>query len=159
MRLIIDTTELERFAERLTQQDKGLKRATKEIAQLLKDLMKYYSPAVTGKLRSGWDTQKGIRVKEVADGFEVQLVNPVEYALWVNDGHLVKNQYGDNYWKVKNRVKVPVMSQWQNVNATAEWYVFGHFFVEKSIVAIQNNNHLEEIIMANLELWLEWCCE
>ena len=156
MKLEFDLHELIQFGERLQQQDMGLKRATKELAELLRETMKIRTPFRTGELRAGWDQNRGIRVKEVAGGYEVELVNPVEYAAWVNDGHRVRNREDGPYLRVKNRVKVPSPARRQ-ADASDE-YVFGHFFVESSILTLQNNGFVEDVIMKNLERWMRWCC-
>lgn len=156
MKLEFDLSELVQFGERLQQQDMGLKRATKELAEMLRLTLKVRTPFRTGALRAGWDQSKGIRVKKVAGGYEVALVNPVEYAAWVNDGHRVKNRKDGPDLLVKNRVKVPSPARWQA--DTSDWYVFGHFFVETSILSMENNGYVEKIIMENLERWLRWCC-
>ena len=83
-------------------------------------------------------------------GFEVLIVNKTPYALAVNDGHKVYNQYGGAY-PVKNRIKVTSPHVWQQGDAT--YYVFGHFFVERSIFKLTETNQVEQIIMKELEKW------
>lgn len=159
MNVTFDMSELDSFGERLAdigKRNQWLKQATREVADMLRRTMIIRTPFETGTLRAGW-SQNGIHVEPVSGGFQVQLVNPVEYATWVNDGHRVRNRKDGDYLKVRNRVKVPVARKWQK--NTSDWYVYGHFFVESSIMIMKDQGYLEKIIMENLEKWMRWCCD
>lgn len=43
-----------------------------------------------GNLRRGWTTND-IRVQKVGDNYQVEIINPVEYASYVNSGHRTVN--------------------------------------------------------------------
>lgn len=152
MQIKYDFSELTGFAKRLENSDleNTLKRITKELAQALLTHMRGFTPRETGHLISGWDGNAFLVVPE-KKGYRVEIVNKAEYAAWVNDGHRVRNQADGEYLKVHHRVKVPVASQWQTpVN---DYYVFGHFFVEKGILQIKNSTEIEQIIMRELKKW------
>lgn len=154
-----DLSELDSFAKNLgniSKYEKYIQKAAKELAENLRLRIKAKTPlGETGKLKAGWDSQRGLHVKKVAEGFEVQLVNPVEYATWVNDGHRVYNQFGGPY-QVKKRAKVPVSARWQK--GTSNWFVFGHFFVEQAILTVKEDDIAERMIAEQLDKWLAWCC-
>ena len=156
-----DMSELEDFAKRLENQgkyEKYIQKAAKELAENLRRRIKAKTPlGDTGTLKAGWDSQRGLRVKRSENGFEVQLVNPVYYATWVNDGHRVRNRKDGPYLKVKRRVKVPMAARWQE--SKSDWFVFGHFFVEQAILTVQEDDIAEKLIMDQLEKWIAWCCK
>ncbi len=152
MQIKYDFSELINFAERLSSSDleKTFKRIAQDIAKALLVQMRTFTPRETGQLINGWDGNAFL-VLPVKGGYKVEIVNKAEYAAWVNDGHRVRNQADGEYLKVHHRVKVPVASQWQTpVN---DYYVFGHFFVEKGILQIKNSTEIEQIIMRELTKW------
>lgn len=153
MKIEWDFSELVRFADNLTNSnlEDTFKRITKELAEvLLKDIQKITPKGETGELIDGWNGNAFL-VKSVPEGYEVEIVNKTEYAAWVNDGHRVRNQKDGPYLKVYNRVKVPVAHPWQN--PVSDYYVFGHFFVERGILQMSNTNKIENIIMKELQKW------
>lgn len=154
MKIEWDFSEFEKFAEELqtlSKFEREMKRATKEIAAVLLNAIKTFTPTdETWQLITGWDGNDFL-VREVDGGYEVELVNTTEYAAWVNDGHRVKNSKDGDYLKVHNRVKVPVAYKWQSPKNS--WYVFGHFFVERGILEVCNTKQVEEIIMKKLQKW------
>ena len=111
--------------------------------------MKALTPVDGYDLINGWDGNK-FAVTSVNGGYEVLIVNKTPYALAVNDGHTAHNQYGGPY-PIKRRIKVRSPHQWQQGDAT--WYVFGHFFVERGIVQLENTGEIEQIIMRELRKW------
>lgn len=157
MRLKWDFQELYDFGERIGNFEKlepYLKDATREIAKAFHDMLVYKTPVKTGKLIAGWSSGDNLsyRVKEVKDGYEVEFTNDVEYALWVNDGHRVKNRADSPYYKVKRRT-VPYYD-----GNNSDYFVYGHFFVEKSIVQLTDGSHqLDNLIYKELEKWFRWC--
>lgn len=153
MKITWDTSEWEKFANDLSNVsrfEREMKFATKELASALLKAIKTFTPVGdTYQLMSGWDGND-FAVKQVGNGFEVLLVNKDEKAIWVNDGHTAHNQYGGPY-PIHKRVKVTSPYQWQQGDAT--FYVFGHFFVERGILQINNTQQVEQIIMRKLQKW------
>ena len=129
--------------------DKHLKTATRDIAKALLKRMKSLTPVDGYDLINGWDGNQFL-VTGTNNGYEVLIVNKDPKALWVNDGHLAKNQYGGPY-PIKHRIQVRTPHQWQTGDGT--WYVFGHFFVERGILQLNNTNEIEQIIMRELQKW------
>lgn len=152
MRATWDFSELYKFADELKDKkkfDKYAKRAVREVAKELVDAIKGYTPiGETGKLIKGWDKRK-IRVINTGDGYEVLLVNDVEYATYVNDGHYSYNQFnkGGDPYIVRNRTVPYYMGN------SASTFVYGRFFVEKGIAQYSNYGDLEKTITTNLEKW------
>lgn len=154
MKLEWDFKELNDFADNLKSFGSAfnphLERATKEIARALLKHMRNLTPIdKTGQLIQGWDGNAFL-VKAVTNGFEVDIVNSAEYAAWVNDGHKAYNQFGGPY-KIHSRVKVTSPHQWQKGSPT--YYVFGHFFVERGILQLDNTDQIERIIYKHLQNW------
>lgn len=152
MKIQWDFNEFYKFAVNLTNVSKfesHMKNATKEIAKVLLEKIKGLTPVEDGNLIAGWEGNKFL-VEEVDGGFEVKIVNTTEYAPWVNDGHMAYNQYGGPY-PIKKRIKVTTPYQWQK--GSERWYVFGHFFVERGILQLNDTKQVEDIIYAELEKW------
>ena len=157
MKVTWDFSELTEFADRLNdfgRFEEFAKRATKEIAEALLKLMKANTPVETSELLRGWDDASKIVVTKKNDGFEVILVNRTKYALWVNDGHKSKNQFGGPY-EIKRRIKVTSPHKWQKGDQT--WYVFGHFFVERGIEQLANSKQIEQLLYKQLQQWWKGC--
>lgn len=164
MKVTWDFGELEKFADNLVNADltKCFETSAKKIAQVLLKHMKGLTPkGESGELIRGWDDNDFL-VKPVKNGYLVEIVNTAEYAKWVNDGHMAYNQYGGPYpihdevsigpfGKLQGRVKVTSAHPWQKGDPT--YYVFGHFFVERGILQLQNTTEIERIIMKELEKW------
>ena len=150
-----DLSELVEFAERLEGSDleNTFKRITKELSKALLKRMKALTPVGdTYELMNGWNGNHFV-VTERDGGYEVLIVNKDPKALWVNDGHRVRNQKDGDYLKVKHRVQVRSPHQWQNpVN---DWSVFGPFFVERGILQLPHTSEIEAIIMRELQKWWE----
>lgn len=157
MELEWDFKELHDFADKLNdlaQFEEAAKRITKDISKALLNRMKGLTPVDEYDLINGWNGNRFI-VKEVEDGFEVEIVNTTPYALYVNDGHRVRNRKDGEYYKVKRRVQVRSPHKWQS--PANNWYVFGHFFVERGILQLTATKEIEGIIMRELRKWWEGC--
>jgi hypothetical protein len=156
MKIEYDFREFHKFADnlrdtsRLTQ---PMSVATKEIAKELLLRMKKFTPRDTGRLIAGWEGN-AFAVTKKANGFEVLIVNKDPKATWVNDGHRAFNQYGGPYI-IKHRVKVPSPYQWQTGDSA--YYVYGHFFVERGIVELNNTDEVERLLMKELQKWWRGC--
>jgi hypothetical protein len=160
MKIVWDFHELVEFGERLNDYPKFesyLKSATQEIAKALHKALVTRTPVVTGKLKQGWNSGENLAftVQKVKDGYLVELTNNVEYASHVNYGHPSHNQFnkGGQPYVVRNRVKVPVADPRQNPKS--QYWVFGRFFLENSVVEV--DEQLEQIVSKELQKWLEWC--
>lgn len=156
MELVWDLHELTDFGDNLKSLgsafDPHLQNAAKEIAKVLLQHMRKLTPKdKTSQLINGWNGNSFL-VRGVTNGYEVEIVNTAEYAKWVNDGHKAYNQFGGPYpIHPENRVKVSSPHQWQKGDPT--YYVFGHFFVERGIVQLNNTDKIEKIIMKELQKW------
>ena len=159
MKIKYDFQELWDFAKKLRDYNKfeqTVIEATQELAKIFHRMLKNNTPVDTGKLKAGWDGENlQYKVEKVNGGYEVTFTNKVEYAWWVNYGHKSYNQFGGPY-VVKNRVKVPNPKQWQK--DASEHFVYGHFFVEQSVLDMEHAN-LEKTLYKELEKWFEWCCK
>jgi hypothetical protein len=154
MKISWDFHELNDFGDNLQSLgsafDTHIQRAAKEIAKVLLKYMKGLTPrGKTNELINGWNGNAFV-VKGVTNGYEVEIVNKAEYAAWVNDGHKAYNQFGGPY-PIRKRVKVTSPHQWQK--GSPKYYVFGHFFVERGIVQLNNTQEIELIIMGELQKW------
>lgn len=154
MKLEWDFSELTEFANNLanvSKLDKAMQDAAKRLSKALLKWMKSYTPVGdTYELVNGWNGNN-FAVKKVNNGFEVLIVNKDEKALWVNDGHRVRNRKDGPYLKVHRRIQVPKAHQWQT--DASDLYVFGHFFVERGILRMTENTEIESIIMQELQKW------
>ena len=156
MTLEWDFNELFDFADRLSSIstfEKHMKQATQDISKALLKRMKSLTPVDEYDLINGWNGNKFL-VTEYDDGYEVLIINKTPYATVVNDGHRVYNQFGGPY-QVKHRVQVRSPHKWQS--DVSDWYVFGHFFVERGIIQLKNTKEIEGIICRQLEKWWEEC--
>lgn len=155
MKLEWDFSELEGFVKRINDADKYsemCKKLTQELAKVLHEMLFDTTPVKTGQLAAGWGGAENYsyKITTLATGYKVELFNRVPYAKWVNDGHYSYNQYGGAY-EVKHRT-VPYT---QGKNEPT--FVFGHFFVEKSILKVENSAELEKVLSKELEKWFAWC--
>lgn len=156
MRLDWDFSELETFAQRLENTavfDKYCEQITKQIAEELHKRLKANTPKRTGQLVKGWGNTAFV-VTRTSAGFQIELTNNVAYALSVNDGHYSYNQF--------NKGGVPYVVKHRTVPYTQgrsdATFVYGRFFVERSIVELEENNSLlREIIFTQLKSWFRWC--
>lgn len=157
MKLTWDFSELNDFADNLnnfSKFDEAMKRATQRLAKELLKWMKGFTPVDEYTLINGWNGNN-FAVTKVKDGFEVLIVNKTSYALDVNDGHRVRNRKDGEYYPVRRRIQVRSAHPWQD--PVSEWYVFGHFFVERGILRLTETTEIERIIMKELQQWWEGC--
>ena len=157
MKFKFDFSEVTEFYKQVANYNtfrKYMRRSARLVASYLKVLLKQKTPyGETGELIRGWDENSAIKVNPVKDGFNVTLLNKVPYAAWVNDGHRVRNRQDGPYLRVKKRIKVPSPYPWQE--NTSDWYVFGHFFVERAVIQAENGKVIEDIIFEQIEQWWE----
>lgn len=160
MKIEWDFDNLFAFGNRLSDfhnYETAIMTATQEIAKALHKALLTRTPVVTGKLMQGWNSADNLsfKVQKVKRGYMVELINNVEYASSVNYGHPSHNQFnkGGKPYVVRNRIKVPVADKRQN--PVSQYWVFGRFFLENSIVEVEDQ--LNAIIAKELQKWLEWC--
>lgn len=158
MKLKWDMHELEDFAKRLGETEKfeqACKEVVKKLADELREMLFKQTPVKTGQLAAGWGGAENYAYKivELKTSYKITLYNRVPYAKSVNDGHYSYNQYnvGGTAYRVKHRT-VPYTQ-----GNRSERFVFGHFFVEKSILALENSSELDKILYKELEKWFAWC--
>ena len=166
MKVKFDFKQLEQFNDRLqdsAELHKHYKMICRELADELKKVIKANTPYKDGELQTGWDTQNhkaSYTVRKNKNGYSVTLYNNVPYANAVNYGHYSHNQFnkGQEPYIVYNRVKVPTRSELDTQNINPDRFVFGHFFVEKSILQLENYpTVLEKIAEKELLKWWRWC--
>lgn len=151
-----DFHELFEFGERIGDsqgfEDTCVK-LTKAIAKTFHEMLIHNTPVKTGVLRKGWYGENlAYRVTKKSNGYEVEFSNDTKYAHWVNYGHRVKNRQDSPYYKVKRRTV-----EYYDGNSSA-YFVYGHFFVEKTIEQLTNGSHLlDDICYKELEKWFRWC--
>ncbi len=86
----VDIQELKAFRDRLdkaakqTQLTAFYEQAAKELAARLLALAKKRTPVVSGNLRRGWTATE---VRKVDGGYQIEVINPAEYASYVEFGH------------------------------------------------------------------------
>jgi hypothetical protein len=153
MNIEFDLTELTNFIKELSDNsafEKSVETATKRLAKALLRWMKAFTPTDSYELINGWNGNN-FAVRRANNGFEVLIVNKTPYALAVNDGHRVRNRENGEYYQVKRRVQVRSPHQWQD--PSNNWYVFGHFFVERGILRVSSTSEIEQIIFNELQKW------
>lgn len=83
-----DFGELKRFAKNLEEMEKALpgfiEECVREVALRLLAKVVPRTPVKTGKLRNNWTVGE---VQKVAGGYEIEVLNPTEYAIYVEYGH------------------------------------------------------------------------
>lgn len=149
-----DFSALVRFGKNLvTNFDPAMKDAAQQVAKAVYKKLKQKTPRRTGQLVGGWDSAANLafRVSRVnRSTYMVELTNNVKYANAVNYGHYSHNQFGGPY-VVKHRT-VPY---YQGNNGAT--FVYGHFFVEKSILELEQSNAIEKIMNRCLRAWFRGC--
>lgn len=170
MKLKWDFHELYDFGERIgniAEFEKVCEEATRELAKVFHRMLIDKTPFVTGELKGGWlGDNLQYNVKRLKNGFKVEFVNTVPYARAVNDGHKAYNQFGGPYpiheevsvgpyGKLQGRIKVKTPYEWQKGDPSM--FVFGHFFVERSIVELEDGIQLNKVLRKELEKWFRWC--
>lgn len=158
MKLKWDMHELEDFAKRLGETErfeKACKEVVTKLAKELHEMLFNKTPVKTGQLAAGWGGAENYAYKivELKTSYKITLYNRVPYAKAVNDGHYSYNQFnkGGTAYRVKHRT-VPYTQ-----GNSSERFVFGHFFVEKSILTMENSSELDKILYKELEKWFAWC--
>jgi len=83
-----DFDEIRRFARNLKELEKALpgfiEECVREVALRLLAKVVPRTPVDTGELRRGWTIGQ---VQRINGGWQVEVINPVEYALYVEYGH------------------------------------------------------------------------
>lgn len=139
------------FAEFLKDETFGqsMKKATEDITETALSSIKRYTPKDTGELALGWEGNK-IEAKQTSEGYESEVVNAVPYATYVNDGHRSFNKFGGPYKiKAERRIKVKTPYEWQD--PANEYYVFGHFFVERGLKSTKEKS--KHLVNKRLDEW------
>ena len=138
MKLQWDFSELTQFANHLTDKhefETAIMTATQNVARVLHRYLLKNTPVDTGNLRKMWSAGDNLlfTVERVNGGYEVTFINTARansadgfmYGLAVNDGHKSPN---------------------------GGW-VMGRFFVEKSILTVENQKQFESMIYKELSKW------
>lgn len=158
MGVSIDTSELNRVMEELSNEvrrNRYFREMAEEIAKICRRELYRRTPKRTGTLAKGWLGNRGMRFYVLKNGYRLELVNPVKYALAVNNGHYSHNQYnvgGEPYRVNPSHRTVPY-----TMGNNADTFVYGHFFVEKTALALENDSRLTDIIDSKLQEWFEEC--
>ena len=154
MKIEWETEELEEFTANLAKFatfEAEMERAARELAKILRDAIKRHTPTKTFTLYNGWRGHYTITKKE--DGVLVEFTNNVPYAWAVNYGHYAKNQFGGPY-QVRHRT-VALDGRWGQTES--EMRVYGHFFVEKGVLDIEESSEVERIVMNAIHRWWRKC--
>lgn len=129
----------------------NMQRAAKDIAKALLKRIKGYTPVLDYDLITAWDKNKFL-VTGTYDGYEVLLVNDMDYATYVNDGHKQRpGRWIPGYWVGARRFVYDRNSE-TGMRLKKSW-VEGRFFVEKGILSLANVDEIEQIIMRELQKW------
>lgn len=90
-----DFDELKRFAKNLEEMEKAIpsfvEECVKEAAGRLLAKVVPRTPVDTGKLRRNWTIG---RVQRISGGWQVEVINPTEYAAYVEYGHRTRDHKG-----------------------------------------------------------------
>lgn len=100
--------QLEKFTKDLEklnsqQKDEFMQACCKELAARLLAKVVKRTPSITGTLRRGWTGEKNMNasayanavdVKHVGSNYQIDIINPVEYASYVEYGHRTRNHTG-----------------------------------------------------------------
>lgn len=95
----VDYKQLKKLQEQIEQFEKLDKEAfytqtIKEIAARLLSKVIKRTPVDNGTLRRGWTAASELKVTKTGDTYEVEIINPVEYAPYVEYGHRTPNHEG-----------------------------------------------------------------
>lgn len=113
-----DYSQLVDFSEKLkmlndSQREELIIASIKEIAsRVLTKVIKrtpvgVYSNKTGGTLRRGWSTSKALNVSKKGNNYVIDIINPVEYASYVEYGHRTRNHTG---W-VEGRFMLTISTQ------------------------------------------------
>lgn len=114
--------------------DDFIKLATNELAGELMRLAVNKTPVDSGQLRDRW---RMTRVKKISNGYEVRVINPVEYASFVEKGH--RQTPGRYVPAIGKRLK--------------KSFVKGRFFLKNSEIELESNH--KALIENKLRRFLE----
>ena len=162
MKLNIDFQEWRDFGNRLSNMvefEERMARLTQKIAEELHDMLITETPVEFGALKDCWKTQENYAyfVERKKNGFEVTLVNRLEYATWVNDGHKQRpGRFIPGYWIGNHFIYDP--SADEGMVLKKPW-VQGRFFVETSVLKLENSDVIESLIRVELDKWFRWCVD
>lgn len=160
MKLKWDFQNLFDFGDRLLTKaefDEHIGKATQEIAKKLHAMLIKETPVDFGTLQSFWQTDENYSylVEQTKNGFEVTLINRAIYATWVNDGHKQHpGRFIPGYW-VGGHFRYDPNADGGMV--LKQPWVKGRFFVERSVLKIENSTVVEQIISKQLQHWFRWC--
>lgn len=160
MRLKWDFTEWLDFANRIvsvTEFEDGISKAAQSISKSLHKLLIKNTPVDFGTLQAFWQTEENYSymVERKANGYTVTLINRAIYALWVNDGHKQRpGRFIPGYWEGNHFRYDPNANGGMRLKKP---WVKGKFFVEKSILELENSTQLNAVIYKQLQTWFRWC--
>ncbi len=99
--------EFQKELEKLQDPDEFLEQCAKELASVLWSALLHNTPVDNGTLRRGWIVGD---IKKQGNTYVIEIINPVEYASYVEYGHRTANHKG---------------------------WVKGQFFMQKSVQEIE----------------------
>lgn len=144
---LMDTAMFNEYCEKIT----------KEIVAVLHKALINNTPVDFGTLQAFWQTDENYAylVERKNGGFEVTLINKAKYATWVNDGHKQRpGRFIPGYW-VGNHFRYDPNAD-GGMQLKKSW-VDGRFFVENSILQVENSSQLDKIIYKELNKWFVRC--
>lgn len=90
-----DFSELQELSKRLEnaqrQEDRLIRELAKELAARFLRKAKKRTPVDTGNLRRKWNIGE---IRDTGNGYEVEIINPTEYASYVEYGHRTRDHTG-----------------------------------------------------------------
>lgn len=135
-----DLSELKEFEDKVntlkdTYWDFIVRSSLAQVAETYLQELISVTPVDTGKLKKQWRKDNGkdlaVKVRDVGNGYMIELINTTEYASWVEKGHNIYNQFGGPYG-----------------------WCYGRFFVKKTEVAWQNGK-LDDRLQRRINKWMK----
>lgn len=135
-----DLSELKKFEDKVntlkdTYWDFMVRSSLAQVAETYLQELIGVTPVDTGKLKKQWRKDNGkdlaVKVRDVGNGYMIELINTTEYASWVEKGHNIYNQFGGPYG-----------------------WCYGRFFVKKTEVAWQNGK-LDDRLQRRINKWMK----
>ena len=160
MKLKWDVHEITEFGNRISNAGKFneyISKSVKEIAKKLHQMLITNTPVDFGTLQAFWKTSENYSyiVEQSKNGFEVTLINRAIYATWVNDGHKQRpGRFIPGRWEGTHFRYDPNADSGMVLKNS---WVQGRFFVEKSILQLENSVGIEQIVYKQLDKWFGWC--
>ena len=160
MKLEWDFHELFDFGDRLVDTaefDVYMTAVAKEIAEKLHKMLIQNTPFDFGTLQAFWQTSENYAytVERKNNGYEVTLYNRAKYATWVNDGHKQRpGRFIPGYWEGSRFRYDPTASEGMVLKKS---WVFGKYFVERSVVQVAEGRAIENSLYEQLQKWFRWC--